>query len=208
MVLALLAIVGGLVGPPLGAVGNHHPNMFQRWLLPVLTPIGGVPYEFSHASIGTDWTLILISLAVAVFGIWLAWRFYGRDPEWTIPAEISRRFPELHQIVYNKYYVDELYYHSVVSGTIAFSRALSWFDANVVDGFVNLSRNVTVYILGFGSSAFDKFIIDGAVNGVAVSARGGSTMLRKFQSGVVQNYALVMGGGIVLLALVYLFLKP
>jgi len=33
-------------------------------------------------------------------------------------------------------------------------------------------------------------------------------MFRKLQSGVVQNYALVMGGGIVLIAAVYLFLKP
>ena len=32
--------------------------------------------------------------------------------------------------------------------------------------------------------------------------------LRRAQSGFVQNYAMVMGGGIVLLVVVYLFLKP
>jgi hypothetical protein len=33
-------------------------------------------------------------------------------------------------------------------------------------------------------------------------------MLRRVQSGLVQNYALIMGGGIVLIAMVYLFMKP
>jgi hypothetical protein len=45
------------------------------------------------------------------------------------------------------------------------------------------------------------------VNGVATTARGGSALFRRAQSGYVQNYALIMGGGIVLLAVVYLFTK-
>jgi NADH-quinone oxidoreductase subunit L len=73
---------------------------------------------------------------------------------------------------------------------------------------VNLTRHITVLLLGHGSSLFDRFIVDGAVNGLASTAQGGSRMFRKLQSGVVQNYALVMGGGVVLIAAVYLFLKP
>jgi hypothetical protein len=46
------------------------------------------------------------------------------------------------------------------------------------------------------------------VNGVASGAKGGSMMFRRAQSGLVQNYAMIMGGGIVLIALVYLFMKP
>jgi hypothetical protein len=46
------------------------------------------------------------------------------------------------------------------------------------------------------------------VNGVAAGAKSGSMMFRRVQSGLVQNYALIMGGGIVLIALVYLFMKP
>ena len=95
-----------------------------------------------------------------------------------------------------------------VRGTVVFSRALSWFDANIIDGLVNLTRHVTVFLLGYGSSLFDQFIVDGAVNGLAYSAGASSRMFRKMQTGFVQNYALVMGGGIVLIAAVYLFLKP
>jgi NADH-quinone oxidoreductase subunit L len=77
-----------------------------------------------------------------------------------------------------------------------------------VDGIVNGVRNLTLFVFGYGSNLFDKYIVDGAVNGVADTARGGSTMFRRLQSGFVQNYAAVMGAGIVLMAVVYLFLKP
>ncbi|HLJ73135.1 MAG TPA: hypothetical protein VKU62_01020 [Thermoanaerobaculia bacterium] len=89
-----------------------------------------------------------------------------------------------------------------------FATALSWFDVNIIDGLVNLTRNITVYVLGYGSSLFDRFVVDGAVNGVAYTAGAGSRAVRRMQSGLVQNYALVMGGGIVLIVAVYLFLKP
>jgi len=89
-----------------------------------------------------------------------------------------------------------------------FARFLSWFDKNIIDGIVNLVRHLAVYPFGYGSSLFDKYVVDGAVNGVAFAARSGSRMFRKMQSGFVQNYALVMGSGIVMIAVVYLFLKP
>jgi NADH-quinone oxidoreductase subunit L len=65
-----------------------------------------------------------------------------------------------------------------------------------------------VIFFGHGSNLVDRYIVDGAVNGVGYSARGGSRLFRKMQSGFVQNYALVMAGGIVLVAAVYLFTKP
>ena len=104
--------------------------------------------------------------------------------------------------------MDELYDATVIAGTLAFSRIMWWFDTWVVDGIVNGVRNVTVVALGHGSNLFDRYVVDGAVNGVATGARGGSMLFRRMQSGLVQNYALVMGGGIVLMALVYLFMKP
>ena len=208
MVLALLAVVGGLVGPPLAAFGGHGENAFQRWLSPVLLPLGGEKYEFPHASLATDWILILISIGVAVLGIMLARRFYGTDLSWSIPRRFVARFPLIHRLVENKYYVDEFYQLVVVGGTLLFSRALSWIDVHIVDGLVNLVRHVTVIVLGFGSNLFDKYVIDGAVNGVAYTARGSSGLLRRMQSGLVQNYALIMGGGIVLLAAMYLVMKP
>jgi NADH-quinone oxidoreductase subunit L len=55
------------------------------------------------------------------------------------------------------------------------------------------------------SAAFDKYVIDGAVNGVAGAVRTGGTQLRKLQTGYVRNYALGLAAGTVAL-LTYVFI--
>ncbi|HEY0141424.1 MAG TPA: NADH-quinone oxidoreductase subunit L [Thermoanaerobaculia bacterium] len=206
-ILAVLSVIGGWVGIP-AALGGAHPTWFQQWLEPVLLPIAGHPFHFHEASHALEWTLMAVSVAIASLGIFLAWRFYKRDETWAAPARIANRFSFVHRLLENKYYVDELYRATVIGGTLAFSRVLWWIDANIIDGLVNLTRHVTVIVFGHGSNAVDKYVVDGAVNGVAWSAKGGSLFFRRVQSGLVQNYALIMGGGIVLMAVVYLFTKP
>jgi NADH-quinone oxidoreductase subunit L len=207
MILAGLSIVGGFVGLPYGALGLHGPNPFQRWLSPVLYPVAGEPFEFHHASVLADWMLILLSIGVAVLGIFIAWRFYFRDPSWSRPRALAGRFPFAYRLVANKYYVDELYDLTVIGGTLALSRLMWWIDRNVIDGLVNVTRHATVLVLGNGSSLFDRYVVDGAVNGVGWLAATGSRALRRAQTGMVQSYALTMGGGILLLAAVYLFMR-
>ena len=206
-ILAVLAAVGGFVGIP-AALGGAHPTWFQRWLSPVLLPIDGHPYHFHEASHELEWTLMIVSVLVAALGIFVAWRFYKRDPLWSTPKRLAATFAPVHRLLENKYFIDELYNATFVAGTLMFSRALWWFDRWIVDGAVNALRHLTVFGFGHGSNLFDKYVVDGAVNGVASGARAGSMMFRKVQSGLVQNYALIMGGGIVLIALVYLFMKP
>jgi NADH-quinone oxidoreductase subunit L len=206
-ILALLSIVGGWIGWP-AAIGGAHPTLFQRWLAPVLLPIEGHAFHFHEASHALEWTLMAVSIGVAILGWFFARRFYGLDATWATPKRNATRFAPVYRLLSNKYWVDELYNKTVVAGTLAFCRALWWFDRWVVDGIVNATRHVTVFVFAHGSSMFDKYVVDGAVNGVAWSAKGGSMMFRRMQSGVVQNYALIMGGGIVLIAMVYLFMKP
>ncbi|HEY8849594.1 MAG TPA: NADH-quinone oxidoreductase subunit L [Thermoanaerobaculia bacterium] len=207
MILAVLSIFGGWIGWP-AAMGGGFPTPFQRWLEPVLLPLGGQQFHFHEASHAKELTLMAVSVGFAAIGIFLAFRFYKRDETWSVPNRLAIRLKPIYGLLTNKYYVDEIYDRGVVYTTLVFSRALAWFDVNVIDGLVNLTRHITVLLLGHGSSLFDRFIVDGAVNGIAFGAQRGSRMFRKLQSGVVQNYALVMGGGIVLIAAVYLFLKP
>ena len=204
-ILAILSIFGGLVGWP-AALGGGHPTPFQRWLEPVLLPIDGAAYHFFHGEYSTEWILMGISVAIALFGVFLAHRLYVRRPP--VPDVLEQRLGPVHTLLANKYWVDELYNATVIGGTLAFSRLMWWFDMWVVDGIVNGVRHLTVVALGHGSNLFDKYVVDGAVNGVGAGAKGGSMMFRKVQSGLVQNYALIMGGGIVLIAMVYLFMKP
>jgi NADH-quinone oxidoreductase subunit L len=159
------------------------------------------------APIVLEWFLILLSIGVAVAGILVARSFYT-DPSWSRPRAFTSRFPVLHRVVENKYYVDEIYQATFVRGTIVFSNAMSWIDTHIVDGLVNLVRHVTVIVLGWGSAQFDTYVVDGAVNGVASGTQRSSTLFRRLQTGVVQNYALVMSGGAVLLVVVYLLGRP
>ena len=78
---------------------------------------------------------MLFSVAVAVGGIFLARTFYQTSPE--ISERMAERFAGAHRTLSNKYYVDELYNGTVVSGTMASGRGLWAFDRNVVDGAVN-----------------------------------------------------------------------
>ena len=179
--------------------GGTHPTSFQRWLAPVLLPLGGEHFEFAEASrdAGTaadacrrsPWPRSAGSSPTSLYKQGL--RLRARDalghasPSCTACSRTSSTSTSSTTRVF-------------VGGTLAFSRALSWFDANIIDGIVNGVRHVTVIVLGHGSSLFDQYVVDGAVNGVGFSARGGSRLFRRVQSGFVQNYALVMGGGIVL----------
>jgi NADH-quinone oxidoreductase subunit L len=206
-ILAALAVVGGFIGLP-AALGGANPTWFQQWLAPVLLPIEGHAYHFHEASHALEYALMLVSIAVAVLGWFLARRFYKLDPQWATPKRIAAKFAPVYRLLENKYWVDELYNATVIAGTLALCRLLWWFDIWIVDGIVNSVRHLTVIGFGHGSSIFDKYVIDGAVNGVASGARSGSMLMRRVQSGLVQNYALVMGGGIVLIAVVYLFMKP
>ena len=204
-VLAILSIVGGLIGWP-AALGGSHPTAFQHWLEPILLPIGGHTFHFHEASHQLEWILMAVSVGIALLGVFLAYRLYVRRKP--VPDVLEPRLGFLHRVLANKYYVDELYNMTAIAGTLAVSRLLWWFDAWIVDGLVNGVRHLTVIAFGYGSNLFDKYVVDGAVNGVAWGAKGGSMMFRRAQSGLVQNYALIMGGGIVLIALVYLFMKP
>jgi len=173
----------------------------------VLLPLGGEHFEFHEGALATELILMAISVAVAFFGIFQAYRLYFKDADWTVAKRRAASLKPVYELLQNKYYVDELYNATVIRGTLLFSEFLSLFDRYVIDGLVNLVRHATVYVFGHGSRLFDVYVVDGAVNGVASMARHGSTMFRKMQSGFVQNYAMIMGGGIVLLAAVYLFTK-
>ena len=152
--------------------------------------------------------LVLASIGIAAFGWLVARAFYYSDPSFARARAWATRFSFVHRTLQNKYYVDELYNRVFVGGTLALSRLLAWIDTWIIDGLVNLVRHLTVVPLGHGSNLFDRFVVDGLVNGVALGARGGSRFFRRLQSGFVQNYALVMGAGIVLITVVYLFTKP
>jgi NADH-quinone oxidoreductase subunit L len=144
---------------------------------------------------------MVFSVLVAAFGIWLARRFYIEQP--LIPERIAERWSGLYRTLLNKYYVDELYDATVVRGTGASGRGLWKFDGGVVDGAVNGSGLVT-RLTSWVSGIFDKYVVDGLVNLVGWVTGESSFVTRKLQTGLVQNYALLMLFGVFAFLAIYL----
>jgi NADH-quinone oxidoreductase subunit L len=161
-VLAFFSVAAGYVGLPL--VLGRRANLFGRFLEPVTGPVR----EGSLGS-GGEWSLILVSVAVSLCGIAIAYAFYLKSPE--SPHRLVARFPLVYKILYRKYYVDEIYSAVFVRSTLRASEAV--YDR------------------------FDLKVIDGAVNGAAGAAGFSGRVLSFLQSGAVKDYALAMLLGVV-----------
>ncbi|MGB7217671.1 MAG: NADH-quinone oxidoreductase subunit L [Vicinamibacterales bacterium] len=158
--------------------------------------------EESHASL--ELGLMGFSVLIAAIGILLARKFYVTSPE--ISDQMARRFAGGHRVLSNKYYVDEVYNATVISGTMAGGRGLWAFDRNVVDGAVNGAGWITVISSWFSGYADWKFV-DGLVNFIGRIVDGSSYVFRRLQTGLVQNYALLMLFGIFAFLGVYLYMR-
>ncbi len=164
VILAFFSIVAGYVGLPV--VVGKNADFFGRFLEPVIHKA-----HEAHLSLGMEWMLILISVAVAVTGIYIAWILYIRNPR--IPHNLVARFPRLYKLLFNKYYVDELYNTLFVNSTIKGSEMV--YDH------------------------FDLKVIDGALNGSAKATNFFGKILSYIQTGLIKDYALIFLLGAILL---------
>jgi NADH-quinone oxidoreductase subunit L len=123
--------------------------------------------------------LPLISLIVAILGIFLAYCMYYA--KWISPEKIGHVFKPIYILLSRKYWMDELY-EKVIVKTILYNglfKVMALFDSNVVDG---------------------------TVNGVARGTAGAGSVLRKLQTGQTQLYVITIAIGAVAIAVcVYLF---
>ena len=119
------------------------------------------------------------------------------------PSSWPRDSPAPHRLLSHKYYVDELYNATVIAATWASARGLWTVDRNVVDGAVNGTGRMTI-ISSWFSGLTDKRVVDGLVNLVGRVVQEGSHVFRRLQTGLVQNYALLMLFGIFAFVSLYL----
>jgi NADH-quinone oxidoreductase subunit L len=233
MALAIGAIVAGFVGVPAALGGS---NTFEKFLEPSVTaervrlkpdtteansiavntnsgsvrlqpdqePATGGEANEPRVSRGVELGLMGFSVVIAVIGIGLAWQFYVTSPD--VSERLAERWAGVHRLLLNKYYVDELYNATIVGGTMAGGRGLWGFDRNVVDGAVNGTSWVTVVSSWF-SGLTDRTVVDGLVNLVGWVVQEGSLLFRRLQTGLVQNYALLMLFGIFAFVSIYLFVR-
>ena len=231
MALAIGAIVAGFVGIP-GALGGG--NAIEHFLEPSFTAersavapdvspategaeqagresgattegAAGAAAEAEHgASRGVELGLMGFSVLIAAIGIGLAWKFYVTSPETS--ERLAERFAGAHRLLSQKYYVDELYHATVIAATWTSARGLWTVDRNVVDGAVNGAGRLTI-ISSWLSSLTDRKVVDGLVNLVGRIVQEGSLVSRRLQTGLVQNYALLMLFGVFAFVSLYLFVR-
>ncbi len=156
IILAVGAVIAGYVGVP-KALGG------ENWIAHFFEPVLGHPHvKGTHSE---ELMVMGISVVVAFSGIFLSWIFYSLKPE--IPIILATLFKGIYKVLWNKYYVDELYDFIIV-------RPTRW-----------MANNMLVAVT-------DGKIIEGIVNGIPEAIRNLADRLRRLQSGYLQHYAISM----------------
>jgi NADH-quinone oxidoreductase subunit L len=114
------------------------------------------------------------SVLAALLGLLLADTLYRRKPH--LPARIAASSRALYALVYNKYWIDEIYGFLVVKPLLIISRYILW-------------------------GGFDRGVIGGGGRALAGGAQGVGVVLRRIQSGNIRSYAgwLALGAAAILL---------
>jgi len=150
-ILAIGAVLIGYVGMP--RVGAWDKNWFGHFLAPVLEPVqkAGHHAEEHHLSVLKELGLMGLSVAVAGAGIYLAWRFYGGTQALTAGQRFAARFPAVHRVLLNKYYVDE-FYDAMVVGPLSRTANIcwKWIDTRIVEGLVHAGPIMARLVGDFG----------------------------------------------------------
>ncbi|MCC6146806.1 MAG: NADH-quinone oxidoreductase subunit L [Anaerolineaceae bacterium] len=165
IILAVLSVVGGALNLP----GVHS---LGHWLEGSLAHTPTVEFIAGVA---------LLSLAVALAGLFLAWMVYGqRRMPFKDTDPLARSLGGLFTAVYNKWWVDELY------------------QAVILRPYQQLSDLL--------ARTVDMGWIDGTVNGLGSAARSFAGQLRRLENGYVRSYALTIFLGVVAI-MAYLFFR-
>lgn len=114
-----------------------------------------------------DWTLIIVSSAIALGGVALAYWMYVKKP--ALADDLDRRMGAAAEASRNRFYFDELYVLLVVKPMTVFAHVCRLVDTYLVDGLIDLVGQLPV-LFGY--------------------------LVRPMQNGLVQFYALLMALGL------------
>src|SRR5215472_4166981 len=165
IILAVLSVIGGFAGS-FSIIGIPSWQPLANFLAPVFSGVHANEPSLILQLLSTG-----VSVIVALAGIGLAWRLYGKG------LQFKENKNPVYQLVFHKYYVDEIL-------SVILIRPLLWFGraaARLIEGDA----------------------LDGGSRGVAWLLRGMSTALRRLQTGYMRNYALVILAGVVLIIVYY-----
>lgn len=171
-VLAILAALGGFLGVP-HLLGDYlgHMPHYLSHWLDPVVPSKHLPLVGVKIALH-EGVVMAGSSIVAIISYFTGVALFKKH---MFVKDIIGAFSPVEKILANKYYVDELYAVIVVNPI----KKLSLFSANIID----------------------KYVVDGAVNGIGSKVKRLGTGLRSLQTGDIQTYAFMMLMGLVLVVL-------
>lgn len=168
---------------------SHHEGTFSMKLPLIVLAIGTVlvgfiPFEKYVSSDGKVLESpfhLNFSVAPVLFasvGILLAMWMYKKESDRS--HRIATALGGLYHTAHRKFYIDEIY--------------------------LFITKKIIFNLIGRPAAWIDKYIVDGAMNGIAYTTEKVSGWIKVIQSGKVQSYALYFFAGIIVLAIVALYL--
>ncbi len=174
IILCILSVVGGVLGLPAVFHVNH---MLDTYLAAVTSPSASLVHHGEALSHSMEIGLLSFAGIAAILVILYAARKYV-----TLKAmpEADASINGLPKLIYNKFYVDEIYNSVIV---VPLFKMSEWFG-----------------------NFFDKQVVDRAVNGTASMMDTGGKTLRQLQTGNTGFYVFAMVIGMVVLFIIRLLI--
>ena len=196
VILAVPAAFAGFLNIPglsLPRLGNY-----TEWLAVRLVPMGDL-----HAE-AINFGLAAIGLGAAILGVVIGWLIYYPDAETQLERD-SFEIPVLFPLLRKKYYIDDLALGivAIIKGPLA--RFVDWTNTYILDLIVN---GVAGLVKGAGVFVYDTIDqrgVDGVFNGLSAAVDGAGSVVRKWQSGRVQQYAAAFVAGALILVVLFVF---
>ncbi len=184
IVLSVFSIAAGWFGIPktFPGLGGLIPDWFGDF---VNSTLQGAAAVYESANIFP----LLVSLVVALGGLYLGWLVYRRLPkDGTDP--LQRGLGPVYKVLKNKYYFDELYHTLfVVPATwLAETFTVAWIDQGILDGALNAIAKFFLWIGSVVRNWFDIPVINGAGDSLGKGVKIFGVSLKPIQTGKIQNY--------------------
>jgi NADH-quinone oxidoreductase subunit L len=142
-----------------------------------------------------------VSVAVASFGVLIAFLMYRRE-SMSPDTFVNLAGGLPYRLFDRKWYFDEIYQTVFVNGTLVMARFWSAFDAYIVDGIVN-GVAALIRFVAWLNGLFDTYIIDALVNALANVTYWLGNRFRRLQTGNINGYLY----GIIIAMAVAVFVK-
>jgi NADH-quinone oxidoreductase subunit L len=210
-ILAIFAFAAGFIGLPFlnGKWNYFHHYVSETGLLNLAAH--GAEHGGEHAATAAIMTTpMMIAMVCSIVAAGVGWAIAGNGYR-VRPLQKRQEDPllklgGLENFLRNKWWFDEFYQATVIKLLFLFNEVFAAFDQKLVDGAVNAVGILTVVASKIWQ-LFDMFIVDGMVNLVGWVTKTWGEGVRRAQTGLAQNYMLIIIGSAAVLLVVKLLLQ-